>query len=31
MTAATKVMENDVPHKVKKQRWNILEKLINQS
>ena len=31
MTAATKVMKDDVSHKVKKQRWNILEKLINQS
>lgn len=29
MTAATKVMQDDVPHKIKKQRWRTLEKLIN--
>ena len=30
MTAATKVFEDDVPHPIKKQRWQILEDLINQ-
>lgn len=30
MTAATKKMEDDVPHKIKKQRWQTLEDLINQ-
>lgn len=30
MTAATKVMEDNVPHTVKKRRWKILEDLINQ-
>lgn len=30
MTAATKVMADDVPHEVKKQRWQILEDLINK-
>jgi len=30
MTAATKVMKDDVPPKVKKQRWQILENLINK-
>ncbi len=30
MTAATKLMEDDVPHPIKKARWNILDKLINQ-
>jgi len=30
MTAATKVMKDDVPYQVKKNRWQILENLINQ-
>ena len=30
MTAATKVFKDDVPHEVKKQRWEILENLINK-
>lgn len=30
MTAATKVMKDDVPYEVKKRRWQILEKLINK-
>lgn len=30
MTAATKVMDNDVPHSVKKRRWKILDDLINK-
>jgi tRNA-2-methylthio-N6-dimethylallyladenosine synthase len=30
MTAATKVMKDDVPHMVKKKRWQILENLINK-
>lgn len=30
MTLATKKMTDDVPHKVKKSRWQILEDLINQ-
>ncbi len=30
MTAATKVFKDDVPHKVKRERWQILEDLINQ-
>ncbi len=30
MTSATKLMEDDVPHPVKKQRWQILEDLINR-
>ncbi len=29
-TAATKVFKDDVPHKIKKQRWLILENLINK-
>lgn len=29
MTAATKVMTDDVPHETKKKRWQILEKFIN--
>lgn len=29
MTAATKVMKDDVPHTVKKDRWETLDKLIN--
>lgn len=29
MTAATKVMKDDVPHPVKKKRWKKLEKVIN--
>lgn len=29
MTAATKVFADDVPHKIKKERWKILEDLIN--
>lgn len=29
-TAATKVFQDDVPHKVKRERWQILEDLINQ-
>lgn len=31
MTAARKVYHDDVPHTVKKQRWTILEELINQT
>ena len=31
MTAATKVFKDDVPYEVKKQRWQILEDLINKS
>ena len=30
MTAAVKVMKDDVPYEVKKRRWQILEDLINQ-
>lgn len=30
MTAATKVMEDNVPHPVKKARWETLDQLINQ-
>jgi 2-methylthioadenine synthetase len=30
MTAATKVMKDDVPNMVKKKRWQILENLINK-
>jgi tRNA-2-methylthio-N6-dimethylallyladenosine synthase len=30
MTAATKVMKDDVPYQVKKNRWQILEDLINK-
>lgn len=30
MTAATKVFADDVPHPVKKQRWQILENLVNK-
>lgn len=30
MTAATKVMQDDVPHKEKKRRWQVLEELINK-
>ncbi|OGK13417.1 hypothetical protein A2861_01505 [Candidatus Roizmanbacteria bacterium RIFCSPHIGHO2_01_FULL_38_15] len=30
MTAATKVMKDDVPHATKKKRWQILEELINK-
>ncbi|MBI3620219.1 radical SAM protein [Candidatus Roizmanbacteria bacterium] len=30
MTAATKVLADDVPHAVKKERWQILEDLINK-
>lgn len=30
MTTASKVLKDDVPYKVKKQRWQILENLINQ-
>ena len=30
MTAATKVMHDDVPHTVKKRRWKMLEELINK-
>ena len=29
-TAATKVFKDDIPHKIKKQRWLILENLINK-
>ncbi len=29
MTAATKVFADDVPHKIKKERWKILEDMIN--
>ncbi len=31
MTAATKLLQDDVPHVVKEQRWQILEALINKS
>jgi len=31
MTAATKVMKDDVPYQIKKNRWQILEDLINKS
>jgi len=31
MTAATKTLLDDIPQKVKKQRWEILEALINKS
>ncbi|MGB9883351.1 MAG: MiaB/RimO family radical SAM methylthiotransferase [Microgenomates group bacterium] len=30
MTAATKVMKDDVPYEIKKNRWQILENLINK-
>lgn len=30
MTAATKVMKDDVPYEVKKRRWQVLEDLINK-
>lgn len=30
MTAATKVFQDDVPHPIKKQRWQTLEELINK-
>ncbi|GAB4219956.1 MAG: tRNA (N6-isopentenyl adenosine(37)-C2)-methylthiotransferase MiaB [Candidatus Microgenomates bacterium] len=30
MTAATKVMKDDVPYEIKKKRWTILENLINK-
>jgi tRNA A37 methylthiotransferase MiaB len=30
MTAATKVLPDDVPHKIKKERWEILNNLINK-
>ena len=30
MTAATKVMKDDVPYEIKKKRWQILEDLINK-
>lgn len=30
MTAATKVMDDDVPHPIKKARWELLDSLINQ-
>lgn len=30
MTAATKVFDDNIPHPVKKQRWQILEDIINQ-
>lgn len=30
MTAATKVMTDDIPHDIKKKRWQILEDIINQ-
>lgn len=30
MTAAHKVFKDDVPHKIKKKRWQILEELINK-
>jgi len=30
MTAATKVLSDDVPHSVKKKRWKILDSLINK-
>ncbi len=31
MTAATKIMKDDIPYSVKKRRWQILEELINKS
>jgi tRNA A37 methylthiotransferase MiaB len=31
MTAAHKSFIDDVPHKVKRQRWQILEELINKT
>lgn len=30
MTAASKVFKDDIPHEVKKQRWEVLENLINK-
>ena len=30
MTAATKVMKDDIPHEVKKRRWQILDDLVNK-
>jgi len=30
MTAATKVMQDDIPYTVKKKRWLILDNLINR-
>lgn len=30
MTAATKILKDDIPHAIKKQRWQILENLINK-
>ncbi|OGK37064.1 hypothetical protein A3F60_02375 [Candidatus Roizmanbacteria bacterium RIFCSPHIGHO2_12_FULL_39_8] len=30
MTSATKILKDDVVHKVKKQRWQMLENLINK-
>ncbi|MBI4009449.1 tRNA (N6-isopentenyl adenosine(37)-C2)-methylthiotransferase MiaB, partial [Candidatus Roizmanbacteria bacterium] len=30
MTAATKVLKDDIPHEVKKQRWETLDALINK-
>jgi tRNA-2-methylthio-N6-dimethylallyladenosine synthase len=30
MTAATKIMADDVPHKEKKRRWQVLEQLVNK-
>lgn len=30
MTAATKVFKDDVPHSIKRQRWDILEELVNK-
>lgn len=31
MTAAAKVYQDNVPHKIKKQRWEILEELVNKT
>ncbi len=31
MTSATKIYEDSVPHTVKKQRWDVLEELINKT
>ena len=30
MTAATKVLKDNIPHAMKKKRWQILENLINK-
>lgn len=31
MTAATKILADDIPHNVKKQRWELLDELINKT